>query len=450
MKILIVDDENISRNILKAKMKVLGTCVAVDNSKTALAEIEVAEAKEQPFDIVTLDVSMPGMDGKEMLEHIRRKEVKNRVPKDKRVKILMVTARMNMNTIKACIKLGCNGYMTKPVSRIQLLQNLGKMGVDTKEALREADNDDASHTFAVADIINRFYSGKIAMPVFPHIVQEVEELISGDDPSIEDLSKIVEKDIVISTKLISIANSPLYKGMDTVDSLNAALLRLGLKTTQAVISAVAAKHLFDSDNLTLKSELDRLWVHSFAVATLAKHLGEAAGNKKQENVFLMGITHDIGKMLLMKAFTDIHPEVSIADKALQLAAHEIHTTFGAALLKKMRFSQGFVQVAEFHHWNQFEKDSDQELLIISLADHLAYELGFGFLNIESHLVPEKKSKAAGAGDNVSGICEETKRQAVIERLSNLSALQVLGLTPEVVLTIGEKIAPMIKESARAF
>ena len=362
MKILIVDDEQISRKILMKKMAVLGTCVTVDSSKRALAELEVAAHNQEPFDLITLDVSMPEMDGRQMLQHIRRQEIQNKVPKANRVKILMVTARMNISTIKACIKMGCNGYLIKPVSRYQLFQNLGKMGVDITQALKAGD-EAWSHASAVADIINRFYAGKIALPVFPHIVREIQALFQEKDPSIEELAQIVEKDIVISSRLISIANSALYKGMDTVTGLHSALLRLGLKTAQGVITAVAARHLFDSKDRALKKELGRLWRHSFAVATLGKHLAQAVDNPNTEDVFLMGIIHDIGKMLLMKAFTDIHPETDITERETQLAVHEIHTTFGAVLLKKMRFSPSFVHVAEFHHWNRFSKDTDQEMLL---------------------------------------------------------------------------------------
>ncbi len=462
MKILIVDDEKISRKILKSKMASMGTCVAVDSSKKAFAELEAAADKKEPFDMITLDVSMPGMDGRQVLQHIRRKEIKSKTPKKDRVKILMVTARMNMNTIKTCIKLGCNGYLTKPVSRYQLLQNLGKMGFDTKDALKKEDKDQ-SHATAVAEVISRFYAGKIALPVFPRIVQEVQDLLKGEDPGIEELSHIVEKDIVISSKLISIANSPLYKGLDTADTLNAALLRLGMKTTQGVISAVAAKNLFESNNDSLKKELERLWLHSFATASLGKMLAEALGNENAENIFLMGIIHDIGKMLLMKAFVDMYPEESVENEELQLAIHEIHTTFGAALLKKMRFSQAFIQVAEFHHWGSHTKDADQELMIISLADQLSSEIGFGFIREPDPEVKEgpetdyaeqakeaKKLKDAQEDrvpEEKSGIQDW---DGALKRLSSMPALKQLGLSAEAVLAIGEQVRPMVKDSAGAF
>ncbi|MCG8617404.1 MAG: HDOD domain-containing protein, partial [Desulfobacterales bacterium] len=289
---------------------------------------------------------------------------------------------------------------------------------------------------------------------FPHIVQEVQDLIASKDPSIDELGQIVEKDIVISSKLISIANSPLYKGMDTVDNLSAALLRLGMKTTQSVISAVAARHLFSSSNKPLKQELERLWIHSFATASLAKQIGDAAGSKKTENIFLMGIVHDIGKMLLMKAFVDICPEESISDKQLQMAIHEIHTTFGAVLLKKLRFSQNFIQAVEFHHWNTFEADTDQELPILSVADHLAYELGYGFLRTAEHRIsggselPQNQDGSAGEEKEESEI--ETLRTASLERIGQLDALKHLGLTPESVMAIGEQIRPVIKDTAKTF
>ncbi len=59
---------------------------------------------------------------------LRLSEKKLKLDKKNQVKIIMVTARMNMSIIKECIKLGCNGYLSKPVSKYQLLDNLERMG----------------------------------------------------------------------------------------------------------------------------------------------------------------------------------------------------------------------------------------------------------------------------------------------------------------------------------
>lgn len=430
MKILIVDDELVSRKVLVKTMESLGECVAVEDARKGLAEIDLAVKKDQPFDLVTLDVSMPGMDGRQLLQHIRKREAAAKISRSERVKVIMVTARMNMATIKDCIKIGCSGYLLKPVSKQQLFEALGKMGFDIPAPQKETDH--KSHTEVVTEIIQRFYKGKINLPVFPHIVKEVQICLGGDSPSIEDLAVIVEKDIVISSKLISIANSPLYKGVDTVNSLNAALLRLGMKATQGVISAVAARNLFKSDNKSLKQLLENLWMHSFATACLGKRLGEALKIKNTENIFLMGIIHDIGKMLLMKAIVDLFPEAPVAEPEIQRAIYEIHTTFGAALLKKLRFSNAFIQVAELHHWSRYPKGTDLELMIINLADFLAHEIGFGPADFES-------SQSAS-----------NDQEEKLARITAWPSFQLLGLELDKILEICDEISVTVKESAGAF
>lgn len=447
MKSLIVDDEEISRRILLSKMAYMGTCVAVNSAKEALAELDKAKAEKHPFDLITLDVSMPGMDGQELLEHIRKKEDQDKIPKKDRVKIIMITARMNLGTINACIKRGCNGYLTKPVSQVQLIQSLSQMGFEPGTP-EKSNEEEISHSAGVAEIIKRFYSGKIILPVFPSIVKEVEELLAGNDPSVDDLAEIVGKDLVISGKLITIANSSLYKGLDDINSLNGALVRLGLKHTLGVCSALATRNLFDSEDETLKTEMDRLWVHSFAVATLARRLAEEKGLDNLETIFLMGLVHDIGKMLLMQVYADMYPDVGISDNDLQLVIHEIHTTFGGVLLKKMHFSNQIIKIAEFHHWDQFEKSTDKELLVVSLADSLAMEIGFDFFSRkDKNNAPEFEE---GDVSLETDTAFELDRDKMMEKLSALSALNVLGLDPEKVFSIIEQTHPIIKETSHAF
>lgn len=447
MKILIVDDEDISRNILFAKMTHMGTCVAVDSAKKALAELDKAKAEKKSFDVITLDVSMPGMGGQELLEHIRKTEIQDKIPKKDRVKILMITARMNMGTINACIKRGCNGYLTKPISHVQLIQSFSQLGFESATEENTA-GEGISHSAGVAEIIKRFYSGKIILPVFPSIVKEIEELLAGKDPSVDELAKIVEKDLVVSAKLITIANSSLYKGLDDVNSLNDALVRLGLKHTLGVCSALATKNLFYSENEALKTEMDKLWVHSFAVATLARRLAEEKGIDNLETIFLMGLVHDIGKMLLMKVFVDMYPDVCISDEDLQFVIHEIHTTFGGVLLKKMNFSKQIIKIAENHHWEHFEEDTDKELLVISLADSLSGKLGFGFFSKQDKNNTFKLEEGDLALETDDAF--ELDHDEIIEELSGLSALKVLDLDLEKIFSIIEQIHPMIKETAHLF
>jgi putative nucleotidyltransferase with HDIG domain len=429
MKILIVDDESISRRILTAKMGLIGDCTSIDDSLEALELIDKAAADKAPFDLVTLDVSMPKMDGKQLLNLIRKREKTRKIDKEDRLKIIMITSRMNMATIQTCIKLGCDGYITKPVSKYQLLDNLGRMGFTT---LGDVEHDEADTiTKTISTIIKKFYKREIMLPVLPRIVEDTRKLLASKTPSIDDLSKIIGKDIVISSKLISIANSPLYRGVDKADTLAKALVRLGIKVSQGIITSLVTKEMFQSDNKALTIALEKLWMHSFACACIGKHLAEELKGelkiKDPDNVFLMGIVHDIGKMLLLKAFANMNPDESFESSNVQMAIHEIHTTFGGVVLKRLRFSNEFVRVAEFHHWNDFAHDEEKELLIINIADRLADAMGFIVYDLE-------------------GVSEDKR----LENILNTGTAKQLKLTKDKLLEIMEATRSLIQTSAHSF
>jgi len=234
---------------------------------------------------------------------------------------------------------------------------------------------------------------------------------------------------MISSKLISIANSALYKGVDTIDTLNAGLVRLGLKSAQGVILTIANKSIFESKNTFAKKLLKKLWMHSFACACCGKMIAEELKSKNSETIFLMGIIHDVGKLLLIKAILDINPDESFKKDDIIIAIQEIHTTFGSALLKKWKYSNNFIQIAELHHLNNFSAKSQKELLIIHLANHLAKNIGFNFLNN----VVQGEKKGNDKGD---------------QKIINL--LKKISLEHDRFVEIGEEAKAMIEASVGAF
>lgn len=139
MKILVVDDEKICRKVLKRNLALLGDCIAISDSKKALEMILSAMDQKEPYDIITLDISMPYLSGNEILKEIRKKEFKMKIPKDERAKVIMVTSQMDMKNIRACIKAGCNSFVTKPITKKQLFTHLEKIDIDIPEKMKGED-----------------------------------------------------------------------------------------------------------------------------------------------------------------------------------------------------------------------------------------------------------------------------------------------------------------------
>ncbi len=361
-------------------MAAFGECEDVKSGKEALELFNKNLKKKTPFDLIILDISMPDMDGIQVLHLIRKKENALDIPKAGQVKIIMATASMRKSSIKKCIRLGCSSYISKPVKTGKLIKELDRLGFNVSKE-KPADNSEPdSYTDLVADVVNRFNKGEIKLPVLPHVVKKIQELSGKSEPSIDELSSIVEKDTVISARLIMAANSPVYKGVDTVSTLNEALLRLGIKEALSVITALASKNLYQTGKEEVKSLLQKLWLHSLACASCSNLIARELSDKTLGSVFLMGIIHDIGKVLLLKAVADISPEADITDKDLLAAIQEVHTVFGAVLIKKWGFSKKYIQAAELHHWESYPEKTDPELLIIHIANIIAARAGFASFN----------------------------------------------------------------------
>lgn len=373
---MVVDDDSTSRRILENILNKIGECTAVDSGSKALTLLNMAINDKAPFELLILDVSMPDMDGTEVLLNIRKDEHQRGIPKSKRLKVIMLTASMRMSTVKTCIKWGCNGFVSKPFSPQTLFQNMERLGFDIPADVKRTDENAKKVTLLVGQIIRRFNKGDVTLPILPHMVKKIQTLLNSPSCAIKDLAEIIEKDAVITARLVSIANSSLFKGLDTITNLNGALLRLGLKETHSLISTLTSKNLFSSKNKTLNRLMNKLWMHSLACALCARSIAEELSLANPEDLFLMGIMHDIGKVLLLSAVADISPDQSFDDHHLQRAIEDVHTTFGAILVKKWGFSKKHIWTTELHHWHTFPDDTEVELLVVHLANALARDIGF--------------------------------------------------------------------------
>ena len=104
-KLLVVDDNEMNRDMLSRRLSRRGhTVVMADNGQKALELIE-----QQSFDVVLLDIMMPGISGIEVLEIIRRSNSASDLP------VIMATAKADSEDVVAALKLGANDYVIKPI-----------------------------------------------------------------------------------------------------------------------------------------------------------------------------------------------------------------------------------------------------------------------------------------------------------------------------------------------
>jgi len=100
-------------------------CQAVAAGESALELFEKAIAEERPYDLVCLDIMLPGLDGQQVLEAMRRREQ----DLGRESKIIMITALSSTVALMNAFKAGATSYLVKPIRKASLLLELRKFGL---------------------------------------------------------------------------------------------------------------------------------------------------------------------------------------------------------------------------------------------------------------------------------------------------------------------------------
>ena len=151
----------------------------------------------------------------------------------------------------------------------------------------------------VLGIFQEFKEGRIPLPHLPRIVQEIQQVAYSSSSSVDDLAKVIERDAVISLKLISLANSAMYRRLEKICSVRRAVPLLGFRETHGIIIAIAYKDLYNVRSIEYRVLMENLWLHCLASACAAKAIGEKIQGEV-DKLFLMGLLHDIGRIIFLK------------------------------------------------------------------------------------------------------------------------------------------------------
>ncbi len=125
MKSLIVDDEPAAREKLTAILRVFGESHAIDEGHAALQMFRKALWGFHPYDLVTIDIEMPGMNGLMLLRRLCEEEARAGTGRAKKI---MVSGSSNPAHVMQAALQHCDGFIVKPVRRRQLLERLAAMG----------------------------------------------------------------------------------------------------------------------------------------------------------------------------------------------------------------------------------------------------------------------------------------------------------------------------------
>lgn len=129
MKALIVEDDFTSRFLLQEILKEFGTSHVAVNGKEAVQAVELAQKSGEQYKLICMDIMMPEMDGQTAVKEIREIEERNGILSTYGAKIIMTTTLNDMKNVFTAYSNLCDGYLTKPIDKKRLIQELQKLGL---------------------------------------------------------------------------------------------------------------------------------------------------------------------------------------------------------------------------------------------------------------------------------------------------------------------------------
>jgi HD-like signal output (HDOD) protein len=140
------------------------------------------------------------------------------------------------------------------------------------------------------------------LPVLAEIPQRVVATIHDPISSIQDVVEIVEDDAVMSTKVLSVANSAYFATVTEIGDLSTACSRLGMRALVNIAHAMSTANQYNSPIPEARHLMERLWRHAVATAHCAEAVARVAAIDSNL-VYIAGLLHDIGKVVLVDAIT---------------------------------------------------------------------------------------------------------------------------------------------------
>lgn len=249
------------------------------------------------------------------------------------------------------------------------------------------------------------------MPSLSTTVTKVLDVCNQPNCSPNNLNQVIALDPVLTGQVLKLINSAYYSLPNQVPSLIRAIIMLGINTVKNLaLSTAILGSIGKNNSFRTGLPMDLFWAHSLAVGVTAKALAARQGVPRmmQEEYFVGGLLHDLGKIPLNNYFTDKYRQTLEQTKRQQSLLHQMefailnidHGMIGKMIAEKWQLNKALIELLAFHHkLKEGHKENMNLLALITLADIYVnlYEIGSGGNSFPDITVIPYITKITGLG-----------------------------------------------------
>lgn len=357
--ILFVDDDH---NVLDGLRRMLHPMRQQwDMTFHSGARQALAAMESKPPDILVTDLLMPEMDGAKLLEevHARHPQV-----------IRIVLSGHSGKSLALKASRYAHQFLAKPLHPVDMARTI-KRAVALRNVLLNPE---------VQKLIARLDT----LPALPEVHRKIMGELNTPEPSMKRLAELISQDMGLSASMLKLVNSAFFGLRTRVSSPAHAVNLLGLEVISGLVITVQLFSSFDSSKYPGYS-LNGLWRHSLSVGLICRAIAQAENLNatRQDDLYVAGILHDVGKLVLLCSAHELYTrtlEVCRADNvAIWMAEKGVlgctHAELGAYLLSLWGFSDEIIPcIAQHHDLGEYAGDQPLMATIVHAANALDHEL----------------------------------------------------------------------------
>ncbi len=228
---------------------------------------------------------------------------------------------------------------------------------------------------AASDIKGRLFNIR-ELPTIPVLHNRILKLIDEGNYSLNDLSSLIERDQVLSGKVLKLVNSPFYGLYSKVASVGKAIVLIGSNPVRGIMLSTS---LFDIAD----KKLPGLWDHSYGCSVVSGFIANRFNMKDIGEIMTAALLHDIGKVLIRKQLAEESAEI---DKTVQSGGITMmdaekriidvtHDAVGSWIAGQWNFPPIINDIIAYHHKPGLCSAYPKEAAIVHLSDIIVKGIG---------------------------------------------------------------------------
>jgi len=218
-----------------------------------------------------------------------------------------------------------------------------------------------------------------SLPTLPPIAAKLNKMVEDEDITANQLGNVIERDQVLTSKLLKMVNSSFYGFPQRISTVANAIVLLGINVIKTLIVTSSIFEMMQSSDVGL-------WEHSLGCATIASLIAKKKGLKNPEEVSTAALLHDLGKVVVRAELPSEYDALlaMVEQKGISVreAEEELlgvsHSEIGGWLVHQWNLPDRLVLPITWHHRPEEAPDHRDVTAILHFSDILVRAVGFGF------------------------------------------------------------------------